>query len=94
MQIGIDKRRKMCIIVTVIKIQNKQTEDISMAFFKMTTGTNAIEKAITACQMAFGCIVERADGIVNIAAFGQDDGEIIRDTLEDAGSIFAGVWDF
>ena len=79
-------------MVTVTKIQNKRTEDKTMAFFKMTTGTKAIEKAIIACQMAFGCIVERVDGIANIAAFGQDDGEIIRETLEEAGSIFAGIW--
>ena len=63
-----------------------------MALFKMTIGTNTIEKALTACQMAFGCIVERVDNIANIVAFAQDEGEIIRETMEEAGSVYAGVW--
>ena len=64
-----------------------------MSLMQMTANTNAIKRAILACQMAFGCLVEYTGDSVKIAAFG-DDGDCIRDTLEDAGSEYIGNWAF
>lgn len=60
-QKAIDKCGNMCIIVTVKRTQlliYGTMEDNKMALFKMSM-CKGIEKALTACQMAFGCLVER-----------------------------------
>lgn len=56
---------------------------------------NSIEfdKALTNLVMAFGCMVERKRTLVHIIFFYKEDAEIIRDTLEDAGSKYAGKYE-
>ena len=59
-----------------------------MAYFKMTNPGKSIDKAITACQMALGCIVQRFNDSINIVSFEIDDKDLIIDTLGEFGSIF------
>ena len=60
-----------------------------MAYFKMSNpGINYIDKAITACQMSMGCIVEWFNDSINIVSFEVGDKELIIDTLNEFGSIF------
>lgn len=48
------------------------------------------EQALTACQMAFGCLVVRKRTLVHIVVFDNSDVLVIRDTLEEVGSHYAG----
>ena len=59
-----------------------------MAYFKMTNPGKSIEKAITACQMSLGCIVEWFTDSINIVSFEIGDKEMIIDTLSEYGSNF------
>lgn len=59
-----------------------------MSIFRMTAGTREIERAITACQMAFGCLVGYVGMCVTIVTFEAGDADCIVDTLQEAGSVF------
>lgn len=56
---------------------------------------NSVEfdKALTGLVMAFGCMVERKRTLVHIIFFYEEDAAVIRDTLEDAGSKYAGRYE-
>ena len=51
------------------------------------------EQALSGCVRAFGCMVERKRTLVHIIVFYEEDIAIIRDTLEDAGSKYAGRYE-
>lgn len=51
------------------------------------------EQALTSCVLAFGCMVERKRTLVHIIVFYEEDIAVIRDTLEDAGSKYAGRYE-
>lgn len=64
-----------------------------MALLKMSRIKSPdFEKACTACQMAFGCVICWESGCVLIAAFSYEDGEVILDTLSQVGSVYLGTW--
>ncbi len=60
-----------------------------MAFFRMTNpGNVGFKKALNACQMSLGCIVEIMSDCINIATFEKGDKELIIDTIGEFGSVF------
>ena len=64
-----------------------------MKLFKMSiVKTEEFEKAFNACQMAFGCISIRKKTLIWIVSFEVGDYEIIRETLEEVGSVYKGNW--
>ena len=64
-----------------------------MKMFKMTiVRTPEFENAFTACQMAFGIANMRKRTLVWIVTFEAGDYEVVRETLEAAGSVYKGVW--
>lgn len=61
-------------------------------FIKMRIIKSAeFDAALSQCQMSFGCLVQRKRTLVWLVCFNGDEG-IIRATLEDAGSKYAGKW--
>lgn len=67
--------------------------EFTMAAFKMSlVNSREFDRACTACQMAFGCIISIQGDTLYIAAFSDDEAPVIIDTLEDVGSNYEGVW--
>jgi len=63
----------------------------NMAEFQMSmVKSRDFDRACLACQMAFGCIMYRENGHLEITSFESGDMEIIRDTLSEAGSVYLG----
>jgi len=64
-----------------------------MKLFKMTIIQSVeFNKAVTACQMAFGIIAIRKKTLIWIVSFEEGDYEVIRETLEEYGSKYRGIW--
>ena len=51
------------------------------------------DKAWMACQLAFGCFGTIKRTLIWICAFSEEDCQIIRETLEEVGSVYRGHWD-
>lgn len=55
--------------------------------------TKEFERGLMACVLAFGCMVERKRTLVHIIVFYADDIPVIRETLEECGSRYAGRYE-
>lgn len=64
-----------------------------MAIKMRMVNSTEFEKALTACVMAFGCMIERKRTLVHIIVFYEEDIAVIRETLEEVGSKYAGRYD-
>lgn len=66
---------------------------MSMVIKMRIVNTKEFDKALRACVLAFGCMVERKRTLVHIIYFFEGDGGVIRDTLEEAGSKYCGKYE-
>jgi len=66
-----------------------------MKLIKMTiVNSEEFERALIACEMAFGCIAQKKRTLIWFVTFEKGDAEVIRDCLEETGSKYRGLWHF
>lgn len=64
-----------------------------MSCFRMSVvKSDHFDRALSACQMSFGCIYEHGSQSLGVVAFESGDMEVIIDTLKEAGSVYLGEW--
>lgn len=64
-----------------------------MKLFKMTiVNSIGFDRALVACQMAYGCIATKKRTLIWLVSFETGDYEVIRECLEEEGSKYRGTW--